>query len=539
MRCSQSLLTILISTLLLVQSVSVTGVAMQPGNQVKTAEFVSYKIVQHKLPPGSSQPSTITSDRSGNIWFVEQASNQVGMYDPKADKFYEYAIPTQGALPQGISVGPDGNVWFAEVQVGKLGLLPKGSSQIVEIALPKGPSGLSCGPIGVTALTDAVWVTCEFSNQIDEFSPSTQTFEAFDLPVPFSAPLQTLFDDRGNFWFTAANAEMLGYATTSMLVNGTSNGIQEFAPVNQTYAYVFTNPLQSAPIVTSIRVPSQIAFSPDGKSIWLTEHAASSFDRYTISTKTLLKYWTSRPQDTSFPQSLPNGIAVDKDGVVWFTEHYGNAIARFDPVSEQLSEYKIPCCNASLAVTLYLTLDSNGSIWFSEFNGHAIGELVAVPGIVGLSLSLSPGGATLNPGGSTTFTVSGSLPAGAKQTDVALAISGMTPSGALSNLSAAFSSPDLTLTPGGNESSTLTITGHGVYPGIYYLTVGGRMVADNVTESLILELTVPGSRGGPPTTLTYALAVGVAASVAVVGLLSYRRKRGRRGPSESSSRRLR
>ncbi|MDA4124457.1 MAG: SMP-30/gluconolactonase/LRE family protein [Thaumarchaeota archaeon] len=526
MRRSHSLLTILVAALLFTQGASIVGASQGSGGSVKTSQFVSYRIIQHRLPLGSSQPWTITSDRSGNIWFVEQSSNQIAMYDPKADSFHEYQIPTKGALPQGIAIGADGSVWFVEVESSKLGILSKGSSQITEIPLPKSPAGLSCGPIGVTARGDAVWVTCEFSNQIDEYIPSSGAFSSYDLPVPYSAPLQVLFDNGGNFWFTAANAEMLGYATTSKLLNGTSNGIQEFAPVNQTYAYTFTSPLQPGPIVSSLRVPSQLAFSPDGRSLWLTEHAASSFDRYIISSGSLLKYWTSRPTNSLFPQTLPNGIVVDGRGIVWIAEHYGNAIARFDPVSEQLTEYKIPCCGASLATTLYLTLDSNGSVWFSEFTGNAIGELVPSPLVQGPSLSLSPGNATLNPDGTAKFTVSASLAVGAEPTVLSLAVSGMTPSGALSNVSAAFSNQALVLSPGTNASSTLTLFGRGVNPGTYYLTVGGRLVAENATESVILKLTVPGGQGGAQTALAYALVVGVAGSVAVVVILSYRKKKG-------------
>jgi virginiamycin B lyase len=523
---SRSLVTILVLTLLLIQGVSFVGVGAQPGTSVKTASFVSYRIVQHRLPPGSSQPWTITSDQSGNIWFVEQGSNQIGKYDPKAGEFYEYPIPTKGALPQGISVGADGSVWFVEVQSSKLGLLSNGSSQIVEIPLPKSLSGLSCGPIGVTARSDSIWVTCEFSNQIDEYFLSSRAFSSYDLPVPYSAPLQILFDQSGNFWFTAANAEMLGYVTASELTNCTTSGVQEFAPVNQTYVYTFTSPLHPAPITSSLRVPSLMAFSPDGGSLWLTEHASGSFDRYTISSKTLLKYWTSRPQNSTFPQSLPNGIAVDKSGTVWVAEHYGNAIARFDPLSERLTEFQIPCCSASLATTLYLTLDRNGSVWFSEFSGDAIGELVPAPLTAGPSLSLAPGRAILNPDGSATFVVSASLPPRAKPTEVSLAISGVTPSGALANLSAAFSNPVLVLRAGGNASSSLTITGQGMRPGAYYLTVGGRMGAYNTTESLILKLTIAGSGDGTQSVFVYALVLGVLASVVVVGVLAYHRKRG-------------
>lgn len=516
-------LTFTVATILLSQAPTPSIATASSRTQIQTAQFVPYMITQHKLPTGSAQPWTITSDTSGRIWFVEQSSNQVGMYDPTTDSFQEYPIPTPSSFPQGIAVGPDGSVWFVEVSTSKLGVLAKGANQIVEYPIPKGPLGLSCGPIGVTPRIDAVWLTCEFSNQIDEFQTSTRTFNRFELPVPFSAPLAILFDPAGNFWFTAADAQSLGYAITARLQNGTSNGIQEIAPTNATNRYTFTNPLQSQPIITSLSYPSQLAFGPDGGSLWITEHSGSTFDRYVISTKSLVKYWTSRP-NARFPSSLPNGLAVDDKGIIWITEHYGNVIARFDPVVEQLTEYQIPCCSTSPAVTFYLTIDRMGTIWFSEFNGDAIGELVPEANQVGPSLTLAPSAATISSGSSATFSVSVSLPPGGPATSsVVLGISGITFSGALSNATATFTPSVLNVATGQTATSTLVITNKGLYPGVYYLTVGGRVVGQNLTESLILKLTVSG--GGAQTFELYALAVGGVASVAVIASLAYRSRK--------------
>jgi streptogramin lyase len=473
----------------------------------------------------------ITTDGSGRVWFVEQRSNRIGSFDPSSDIFNEYGIPTAKSLPQGIAVDASGNTWFTELTPSKLAELGQGSSSIREIAIPAGPSGVPCGPIGVTAArSGTLWLTCEFSNQIDEYFPTNRTFLEFSLPVFYSAPLQVLFDSAGNSWFTAADANMLGYMTTSDLRNGTSKGITEFAPINQTYIVRLGNPLQSSgQIVSSLSIPSQIAFSPDEKSLWITEHGGGSFDRYDIASKTLVKYYTSRPVGYDYPRSLPNGIAVDRAGNVWIAEHYGNKIAKFNPTTETMTEYPIDCCVSGIAGTLYLALDHNGTVWFSEFWGNAIAELRPVRGTTVLSVSLAPQTVSTTPSGmvDTNVTLSLTEKGQTRSARFTLSIAGVSSTGELQNATFNFDPTNLTLSPNFTGTSVITINTEGMRAGIYYLTVSARSSWDNETRSQFLKLIVRGTQETINWTVYGELALSVA-SVAVVGLwVGKRRKKGR------------
>jgi virginiamycin B lyase len=498
------------------------------ASSATSAGTPAYVIIQHSLPTGSTQPSAITTDSSGNIWFTEQGSDQVGEYNTTSGDFNEYSIPTPNSIPEGIAVDSRGNVWFAELQPSRLGELVHGTSSITEYVLPPDSTDIPCGPIGVsTRLDGTVWVTCEFSNQIDEVVPGSSghaSISEFNLPIPFSAPLQILFNKGGDFWFTAADANMIGFVTVGNLRNGTSNGINEFAPINDTYRMTFTNPLLSAPITSSLVIPSQIALSPDGNTLWITEHGAGTFDRYDISSKTLVKYWTTRPLNPTYPDSLPNGIAVDSAGIVWMTEHYGNSIARFDPQSESLTEYPIPCCNRTLATTLYLALGNGGSVWFTEFSGNAIGELA--PSTTNRTeplLHVSPQDITLGPTGAQTATLTATQGSAATtSSEIDLYVAGVTPEGSLENLTASFT-PSVLALEGENSTGTLTLTSTGLRPGIYYLTVSGRLVGENVTVGIILRLTVTGAQSEFPAELLYVL-TGLGILAATSALLIYRRR---------------
>ena len=315
-----------------------------------------YRIVQYPLPNGSQQPWGIAVDGSGRVWFVEEQSNQIGMFDPKTASFREYNVTTPNSLLEEISIDGFGNPWFTELNGEHLGELNVSSGMILEFSIPNGPGNLPCGPIGVTPYKTSIWITCEFSDQIDQFFSENSTFASYDLPIFYSAPLDIVFNSTGNFWFSAADSNMIGYVTTSTLRAGTTDGIQEFAPRNVSYLMTVTNP-QAPPglgqskngnqtIVSSLATPSQLALSPDGKEIWITEHVSSSFDEYDINSKVLDKYWTSRTHNPNYANSLPNGIAVGSNGIVWIAEHYGNKIAEFDPTTRTMTEYPIPCCGS-------------------------------------------------------------------------------------------------------------------------------------------------------------------------------------------------
>jgi len=448
-----------------------------------------YSVAQYPLPTGSTGPSQIASDHSGRIWFVEQGSNQVGSYDPSSKSFSEFQIPTQNALPEGIAVDPTGEVWFAELSINGLAVLSPENGSIKEVTIPPAPDGIGCGPIGVTPQGNgSIWVTCEFSNQIDEYVPSLGILKQFDLPVPFSAPLQVLFDRSGNFWFTAADSGMLGYATTGQLRPGTTDGIEEFAPLNSTYLTYIVNPLlPGGKVLTSLAVPSQIAFSPDGGSLWVTEHGAGSFDRYDITSKTLTKYFTTKPSSSLYTQALPNGIAVDSSGLVWVAEHYGNRIAEFDPATGSMEEYPVPCCKGEIAGTLYLATGANGTVWFTENFGNAIGELSPLGTTVPFDITMQPSAFTLATSGSATVSldISGSGGIGT----LSFEAEGVLLDGALANLTATFDPG--TLTPSGQGgTTTLSVTSSGLAPGIYCITVGGTSSSTGLISSAVLAITV-------------------------------------------------
>jgi virginiamycin B lyase len=75
------------------------------------------------------------------------------------------------------------------------------------------------------------------------------------------------------------------------------------------------------------------------------------------------------------------------DGSLWFNEHQGNKIARFDPVNNTLYEYWIPtqdrlwgdCPTSSktcgIANVLQFSSGQNGQTWFTELSENKLGSI--------------------------------------------------------------------------------------------------------------------------------------------------------------------
>lgn len=474
-----------------------------------------YSIVQYQLPNSTGVPIAIASSQDGKIWVVEQAANLLVSFDPATKSFKEYHLPTQNSIPISVAVDGYGNVWVTELNGERLAELQHASSRIEEFAIPGinvSVAGINqkipCGPTAVTPdQYGNIWFACLFSNQIDVFFPSNQSFHSFNLPVFQSGPAGLLLNN-GKLWFTAADADMLGYLQLDSLKQNSSSGIKEFPPLNSTYIYSIRHAASflggNFNITSSLLTPTAITMSADGKTLWVTEHVDNSFDSYNIETQTLNKYWTSKTDGRfGYAYAFPNAVSIDNEGNAWIAEHYGNKIAVFSPNSMAMTEILIPCCSSIIAGAYSATLDRNGNLWFVETNSGMIGEVVKVNPTYTLSSSISSRTVKIPSTGDAVLHATYSLsPDSPSPLNITFEVSGITPDGNLKNVSVSFDSRSLLLLPGQNASVDMHILTSGLKQGSYFITVSA--VTNSYIYSYILGLDV-----NQQTVLPFTLAVAI------------------------------
>jgi streptogramin lyase/putative copper export protein/methionine-rich copper-binding protein CopC len=116
--------------------------------------------------------------------------------------------------------------------------------------------------------------------------------------------------------------------------------------------------------------PYGIAVDRNG-TVWFAESGSGNLASYQPSTGTFT--------EVTLPQSgsRPFYVAIDNNSEVWTTETQYNQIVMFNPTTSTFKQYPIP---TSGAVPGGITTDLNGNVWFTEELTDKIGRLNPVTG---------------------------------------------------------------------------------------------------------------------------------------------------------------
>ena len=111
--------------------------------------------------------------------------------------------------------------------------------------------------------------------------------------------------------------------------------------------------------------PYGIALDKNGE-VWFAETGTGSIGQYEPTANTLNEF--------SLPQtgSRPFYIAIDTNGTVWISETQYNQIVQFNPSTNTFKAYSIPTGGA---VPGGIAVDKSGIVWFTEEIGDKIGRL--------------------------------------------------------------------------------------------------------------------------------------------------------------------
>jgi virginiamycin B lyase len=467
--------------------------------------------------PETSGPTTNTQNDEAR----EQQFNQqfCGTDMPPNSNAYitEVSLPTECEMPVGIAI--DGaKVWYVSTKPGLLGKYDSAANTFSQYEIPLWPTrslpftAVPSWSMSWTVKLDGaggnVWFTDQ-NNTIWRFNQSAEAFDMFRVPAKYPSMMD--FDSNGNLYFIGINSQALFFGNVSNMENATSEGFKEislplegFAGISldlvtagglvvdkerndvwvsllafqQKIGQLFQYDIESDRVIRIVDLPPDLG-SPVGMeldnygNVWVADHGTSTFFKYDPSVDNITRFVTSIASPKIYGGSTPPNAYtlpywIDKggNGSLWFNEHTGNKIARFDPEELALIEYWVPSQNRAwtlcspeattcgIANVMQFAVNADNHLWFTEWTENKIAKLDAskqVPVSV-----LSPAEVAVSRGESAEIKVT--VTASTDFSGEMMAAGTFTPNGALGNSSGIFSEESLSLSSGGSKEVSYTFT---------------------------------------------------------------------------------
>jgi virginiamycin B lyase len=267
--------------------------------------------------PYSSPLFVAVNPSDGSVWFTEPDSNAIGELDPDTGTWNNYTRGiTPGSAPYDLLFDKNGNLWFTEYN----------------------------------------------ANSIGFFNTKTHTIVETPTPTAGSNPYGMTVDTRGNIWF-AENGQGVSKIAT-------------FTPT-RTGNISITEYLIDPALITR---PHLITVDPHG-TIWFSDGFTGNISEFDPTTQAVTHFKVATQCRRVNNCTHTSGIAADRQGHIWFTDSLNATVGYFDPVNdiEKVQPIKDPNAHPHDG----LVIQSNGTVWFTEQYGSQIkGDPVLGPVLV-------------------------------------------------------------------------------------------------------------------------------------------------------------
>ena len=431
---------------------------------LETKKFENFSIpfwTARSSPVGLSQTWQVEADSQGNIWFTDEKQNGIWKFDIPSGNFSFFRVPGSTAgpdttiYPVSIDFDNDGNIYFTGIRsqsiwIGNITKLKNNSSEGISfVKLPtagfKGvdPFLINSGAIKVDTKRGVVWVSMlafGVKGEVFKYDLANRSVTAYGLPSKLTSPVGIVLDEKGNPWITDHGTSIF------FMLNSTNGQITEFTT------------------------------SPYSRRI--SPGLTSSENAYT------LPYW----------------IRSDSNNSLWFNEHTGNKIGKFDSKNNVLTEYWIPTQNplwgmcepqsstsaCGIANALQFSIGKNNQLWFSEWTENKLG-MINTSSPIPFKVKIDESIVQVEPGQTKEIPITISSD---KDVDVRMiASSTLTPTGGFGNSTASFSQDSIVLKPGDEKRVSFLITpSQDTRTGYYTMMIG--VEDDRVSQMKAITLRI-------------------------------------------------
>ncbi len=232
----------------------------------------------------------------GALWVSDRDGSRIVKLAPSGQQLATYPV-ADGAFPSDITVGSDGALWFTELRGNAIGRLDV-SGKLTEYPIPTADAfaaDITPGPDG------ALWFTESSGNKVGRITTAGVITE-FTLPTSDSLPGPIVAGLDGALWFAERNTNTIARMTT-----------------DGTITNEYSVPGGGAG-------PLALVAAPDG-NLYFTNHSDGYITRLTYSGVVTKQF--------RVPSGAPDGLTVDAQGDLWFTQgnlgQVGEVDLKWDP----------------------------------------------------------------------------------------------------------------------------------------------------------------------------------------------------------------
>ena len=163
-------------------------------------------------------------------------------------------------------------------------------------------------PHGILEMGGTVYWVELTGDHLGELDPATGEITRHKMPVTGGGAHSCWADSRGNIWYTYfASAGKIGRFDTR------TKEFEEWEPLSGFSGYGIVVDRQDRVWAVGLHTPATLMYNQETQQ------------------------WTSYPMAN--PARRP---AIDSNGKIWAAHFYGNAITKIDPVTDEVTEYKLP-----------------------------------------------------------------------------------------------------------------------------------------------------------------------------------------------------
>lgn len=297
-----------------------TSPAAPTGAQTARPTGSPAPITLREFPvPAGSAPHDVAPAANGGVWFTAQRSGQLGWLDPRTGQTKMIPLGA-GSSPHGVIVGPDRGAWATDSGLNAIVRVDEATSEVTRYPLPASAASANLNTAAIVSLwpTIRLWFTGQSG------------FLGFLEVAPGASPTMKVIAaprGRGPYGITVRPGDISEAYYASLA--GSHVGKLSLCCVNGGGPSVTAEPIDPPTRDQGARR----VWSDSKGLIWVSEWNAGQLGRY----DPVSRQWKEWKLPGARPQ--PYAVFVDDRDIVWLTDFGASAIVRFDPATEKFDVY--------------------------------------------------------------------------------------------------------------------------------------------------------------------------------------------------------